>query len=67
MMTSYVITEDGRAFALKTNRRSEHEALCDLFEKLKGCFEIRAMGARKEPVEVTASWLRKHCREVELF
>ena len=66
-MTAYIITEDGRGYALKTRRRNEHEALCDLFEHVRGAFGIRSMGARKEPIEVTASWLRDNCREVELF
>ena len=66
-MTAYIITTSGRGYACKTRRRSEHEALCDLFERVKGCFEIRDMGARKEPIEVTAEWLMSTCREVELF
>ena len=66
-MTAYMIDERGKGYALKTRRRSEHEALCDLMERVKGCFEVVSMGARKEPLEVTAAWLMNHCREVELF
>ena len=66
-MTAYIITYEGKGFACRTRRRNEHEALCDLLEKVKGCFEIRFAGARKEPLEITAEWLMGNCREVELF
>ena len=66
-MTAYIITEDGRAMMRHGKYANEDNALTALFKRVRGCFEIRSMGVRHEPAEVTAEWLMANCREVELF
>ena len=67
-MTAWTITEDGRGYLVRSRCRNEESAIADLIaavaEKVRGCLEIRSAGASRKPVEVTAEWLLRNCREV---
>lgn len=65
-MTAFIIDERGNGHVLGTRRRNPFEAVCDLFERV-GCCEVVSHGTRKEPPEVTAEWLMRHCREVTTY
>ena len=66
-MTAYMLTTDGRGFYCATRCRTDNGALDRLWERvdaLRECFEVRTMGCRREPCEVTAAWLMASCREL---
>ena len=70
-MSAYCITEDGRGYMLHGKYKTEDGAIRRLLqlvgERVKGCFEIRLLGAEREPRMVTAEWMMANCREfVEL-
>jgi hypothetical protein len=62
-MTAYIIDTNNTAHVLRTRRRSPFEALCDLYERIEGCIEVRREGATREPWQIGASELMA-CREV---
>ena len=62
-MTAYIIDEKNVGHVLKTRRRNPFEALCDLYERVGGCIEVRREGATREPWQVGAEELMA-CREV---
>ena len=62
-MTAYIVDERDRAHVLRTRRRNPFEALCDLYERIEGCIEVRYEGATREPWQIGAEELMA-CREV---
>ena len=62
-MTAYIIDERNVGHVLKTRRRNAFEAICDLYERIGGCIEVRREGATREPWQVGAEELMA-CREV---
>lgn len=62
-MTAYIIDERNVGHVLKTRRRNAFEAICDLYERIGGCIEVRHQGATREPWQVVAEELMS-CREV---
>ena len=62
-MTAYIIDERNIAHVLKTRRRNPVEALCDLYERVEACIEVRLEGATREPLEIGAEALMS-CKEV---
>ena len=62
-MTAYIIDSTNTAHVLRTRRRSPFEALCDLYERVEGCIEVRREGATREPWQIGARELMA-CREV---
>ena len=62
-MTAYIIDERNVGHVLKTRRRNPFEALCDLYERIEGCIEVRTEGATREPWQIGAEELMA-CREV---
>lgn len=62
-MTAWVVDERNRAHVLKTRRRNAFEALCDLYERIEGCVEVRREGATRTPWQIGAEELMA-CREV---
>lgn len=62
-MTAYIIDHNNVGHVLKTRRRNPFEAICDLYERIDGCIEVRCQGATREPWQIGAEELMA-CREV---
>lgn len=62
-MTAYIIDSRNIGHVLKTKRRNPFEALCDLYERIEGCVEVRCEGAVREPWQIGAEELMA-CRKV---
>lgn len=62
-MTAYIIDARNVGHVLKTRRRNQFEALCDLYELVNAPIEVRREGAMREPWQIGAEELMA-CREV---